>query len=80
MKVIDILKNKMGWNIDFIYRVNKPDKVLTPDLKKHINNSFEYWDIKTIGKSLTPKSKNKKIQHAITKQCSNFVIDLNSNC
>ena len=66
---INFLRKQLGWNIDFIYRIDKPDGILSPDLKRYINKTFEYWDIKTLGKSLNSKSKQNKIEHSISKHC-----------
>ena len=77
VRAIDILRNKMGWDIDFIRRINEPDNISTPDLKRYINKSYEYWEIKTLKKSKSEKSKKYKIKHKLSKQCKDFVFDLN---
>lgn len=67
----------LGWEIDIVHRVNIPEGVKTPD----IYAEGEYWDIKNYKKSLTSKSRFKKIRHSIEPnldQANNFVIDLNN--
>lgn len=79
-KTVKRLKEKLGWNMQRLREVEKPDNVRTPDLKRIINDDFEYWDIKNIGKSETANSNKKKISRAFEEsigQTHNVVIDLN---
>jgi len=75
---VDILKHKLGWDIDSVHRINKPDGVKTPDIRV---NDKEYWEIKNIYKAETEKSKQSKLIHRVTNQCNNFIFDIsNKEC
>ena len=79
LRTINTLVDRLGWNIEIIYRINK-DGISTPDIRR-IQGGIEYWDIKNIYMAKTDNSKNNKIRHAIDdgkKQAVNFVIDLNN--
>lgn len=78
LKTVDTLKNKLGWDIDSIHRINKPDGIKTPDIRV---NGSEYWEIKNIYEAETEKSKKSKLIHRVTKQCNNFIFDIsNEKC
>ena len=79
LKTINTLRNKLGWNIEILFRINK-DGVSTPDIRR-IQKDLEYYDIKNIYAAKTENSRINKIRHAIDdgkKQTTNFIIDLNN--
>ena len=74
------IKKYLRWNIQRLRAIEIPESIRTPDIKRIINNKFEYWDIKNIGKSNTLKSKSRKISHAFDEamnQAENIIIDIN---
>lgn len=76
LRTINTLVDRLGWNIEIIYRINK-DGISTPDIRR-IQGGIEYWDIKNIYMAKTDNSKKSKLKHRITKQCNNFIFDLNN--
>ena len=77
LRTINTLREKLGWNIEILYRINK-DGVSTPDIRR-ICDELEYWDIKNIYGAKTDNSRKSKLKHRISKQCSNFIFDI-TNC
>ena len=77
LRTIYTLRNLLCWNIEILFRVNK-DGISTPDIRR-ICDTLEYWDIKNIYKSKTLNSRKSKLKHRITKQCNNFVFDINND-
>jgi len=73
--VAKTIQKKTGKSVSLIHRINEPEEIKVPDLK--LDN--KYFDIKSIRKSKTEKSKMNKVYHAVDdgkKQANNFVINL----
>ena len=78
LKTINTLREKLGWNILILHRINM-DRVSTPDIKRLQDN--EYYDIKNIYGSESKNSRKEKLLHRVSKQCNNFVFDItNKEC
>lgn len=78
LKTVNILRKKLGWDIEIIHRINVPEGIKCPDIRI---NKKEYWEIKNIYASKTINSHSKKLSHRITKQCNNFIFDIsNDSC
>ena len=61
-KVITRLREDLGWNMNLLREIEKPDAINVPDIERLGNISDDYYEIKSIYKSESKNSQLKKVQ------------------
>ena len=60
-KVINILREELGWNMNLLREIEKPTSINVPDIERLGKTTNDYYEIKSVYKSESNNSQRKKI-------------------
>ena len=83
-KVINRLREELSWNMNLLREIEEPANVNVPDVEKLGKISNDYYEIKSVYKSESKNSQQKKIQRCFDeakKQSNKIIVNIDTdNC
>lgn len=83
-KVINRLREELGWNMNLLREIEKPTSINVPDIERIGKTSNDYYEIKSVYKSESSNSQRKKIQRCFDearKQSNKIIVNIDTdNC
>lgn len=83
-KVINRLREELGWNMNLLREIEKPTSINVPDIERIGKTSNDYYEIKSVYKSESRNSQRKKIQRwfdEARKQSNKIIVNIDTdNC
>ena len=83
-KVINRLREELGWNMNLLREIEKPTSINVPDIERLGKTSNNYYEIKSVYKSESNNSQRKKIQRCFDearKQSNKIIVNIDTdNC
>lgn len=83
-KVINRLREELGWNMNLLREIEKPTSINVPDIEKIGKTSNDYYEIKSVYKSESRNSQRKKTQRCFDearKQSNKIIVNIDTdNC
>lgn len=80
-KVINRLREELGWNMNLLREIEGPSGVNVPDIERIGNLANDYYEIKSIYKSESKNSQLKKIQRCFDegkKQANKIIVNIDT--
>ncbi len=72
-KVINRLREELGWNMNLLREIESPSGVNVPDIERIGNLANDYYEIKSIYKSESKNSQLKKYRDVLTKERNSLI-------
>lgn len=72
-KVINRLREELGWNMNLLREIEKPTSINVPDIERIGKTSNDYYEIKSVYKSESSNSQRKKYKDVLMKLENNLI-------